>query len=210
MSTIQTKDWELPVRYTAEVANAREANAPVHPLILNRWSPRAYEPRPVPEELQATVLEAARWAPSSSNQQPWRFYVARTPEEHETFRSFINPNNRLWTDGAPILILIASEKLKEDGGPNGAHAFDAGAAWGILALQAQLVGLSTRAVGGYDRDKAREALGTPDHIELHAVIALGYRGDAASLPESLREREKPNGRRSARESLLPVPTAARR
>lgn len=209
MSKIQTQDWELPVRYTEEVAAVRDADAPVHPIILNRWSPRAYEPRQVPEQLLATVLEAARWAPSSSNQQPWRFYVARTPEEHETFRSFIKPNNRLWTDGAPILLLIASEKTKETGEPNGAHAFDAGAAWGILSLQAQLLGLSTRAVGGYDRDKAREALGTPDHIELHAVIALGYRGDASTLPESLRERDKPNGRRPARESLLDVPIALR-
>ena len=155
------------------------------------------------------MLEAARWAPSSSNKQPWRFYVARTPEEHETFRTFIKPNNRLWTDGAPILLLIASEKTKENGEPNGAHAFDAGAAWGLLSLQAQLVGLSTRAVGGYDRDKAREVLGTPDRIELHAVIALGYRGDADALPESLREREKPNGRRPAHESLLEIPTALR-
>ncbi|MFC5532093.1 nitroreductase family protein [Cohnella yongneupensis] len=208
MSTIQTKDWELPSRYSAEVSEARKANAPVHPLVLNRWSPRAYEPRQVPDELLATVLETARWAPSSSNQQPWRFYVARTPKEHATFCRFIKPNNRLWTDGAPVLLLIASEKLKENGDPNGSHAFDAGAAWGILALQAQLVGLSTRALGGFDRELARESLGTPANLELHAVIALGYRADAASLPEALREREKPNGRRPAESSLLAVPTEA--
>ena len=205
MSTMLTKDGELPSRYRPEVAEARQADAPVHPLVLNRWSPRAYEPRPVPEQLLATVLEAARWAPSSSNLQPWRFYVARTPEEHETFRKFIKPNNRLWTDGAPVLLLIGSEKRKDDGEPNGAHAFDAGAAWGILALQAQLVGLSTRAVGGFDRALARETLGTPDSIELHAVIALGYRADAGKLPETLREREKPNGRRKLADSLLTVP-----
>lgn len=205
MSNVRTIDWELPSRYAAEVEEAREADAPVHPLVLNRWSPRAYEPRPVPEELLATVLEAARWAPSSSNLQPWRFYVARTPEEHETFRKFIKPNNRLWTDGAPVLLLLASDKLRDDGEQNGAHAFDAGAAWGVLALQAQLVGLSTRAVGGYDRALARELLGTPDRVELHAVIALGYRADAGTLPEALREREKPNGRRPIADSLLAVP-----
>ncbi len=208
MSTIQAQEGELPSGYLPEVAAARHADAPVHPLVLNRWSPRAYEPRPVLEEQLATVLEAARWAPSSSNLQPWRFYVARSPEEHETFRKFIKPNNRLWTDGAPVLLLIASEKRRDDGEPNGAHAFDAGAAWGILALQAQLVGLSTRAVGGFDRALAREILATPESIELHAVIALGYRAAADRLPEALREREKPNGRRKIADVVLPVPRSS--
>ncbi|MBO7745862.1 nitroreductase family protein [Paenibacillus sp. MWE-103] len=192
--------------YSPEVAASRVPDHPVHPLILNRWSPRAYTDRPVSDETLHTILEAARWAPSSGNGQPWRFYVARTGAEHEVFRSFILPGNRLWTDKAPVLLLLASDRLRENGNPNGAHAFDAGAAWGILALQANLLGLSTRAIGGFDAAKAREALRAPERIALHAVIALGYRGDAASLDDTLREREVPNGRRPLAESLLAIPT----
>jgi nitroreductase len=207
MSKIETKEWSLPSAYKTEVAGKRQPDHPVHPLVLNRWSPRAYASQSVPEKALLTVLEAARWAPSSSNQQPWRFYVARTEAEHEIFRSFINPNNRLWTDGAPVLLLIASDTRKDNGDLNGAHAFDTGAAWGILALQAQLLGLSTRAVGGFDRVKAREVLNTPDQVVLHAVIALGFRGDTANLPEALREKEKPNDRKPAADLLLPIPVS---
>jgi Nitroreductase len=190
--------------YLPEVAASRQPDHPVHPLILNRWSPRSYSDRPVTDEVLLTVLEAARWAPSASNAQPWRFYVARTEAEHEIFRTFIRPTNRLWTDKAPVLLLLASEKLKENGDPNGAHAFDSGAAWGLLALQANLLGLSTRAVGGFDAGKAREVLGTPEHIALHAVIALGYQGDLDTLEASFHEREIPNSRRPLQDSLLPV------
>ncbi|NBD23652.1 nitroreductase family protein [Paenibacillus glycinis] len=207
--TFEAFDTEAALRaaasYRPKIAANRTPDYPVHPLVLNRWSPRSYADRPVAEDTLHTVLEAARWAPSSSNAQPWRFYVARTEAEHEVFRSFIKPNNRLWTDHAPVLLLLASDKLRDNGEPSGAHAFDAGAAWGILALQANLLGLSTRAVGGFDADKAREALETPERIALHAVIALGYRGDADALHESFREREVPNGRRPLRESLLPIP-----
>ncbi|MFH5181627.1 nitroreductase family protein [Paenibacillus sp. TAB 01] len=147
-------------------------------------------------------MEAARWAPSSSNLQPWRFIVAKTEEQKLKFQEFIKPNNRLWTDRAPVLALIASHKLRQDGQPNGAHAFDTGAAWASIALQAHLLGLATRAVGGYDKDKARQVLNVPDEYELHAVIALGYRGSRDALPEELREREEPNGRRPLTDSII--------
>jgi nitroreductase len=209
MSPAETHGGILPDYYLDEVKSVRKPEHFVHPLILNRWSPRSYKPLPVSEANVHIVLEAARWAPSSSNQQPWRFYVARTPEEHEVFQSFISPGNRLWTDHAPVLILIASETRKDNGEPNAAHAFDAGAAWGILSLQASLLGLSTRAVGGFDKAKAREALKVPETVALHAVIALGYRGHPDRLPESLREREKPTDRRPLGESILPIPTAGR-
>ncbi|MFC4104271.1 nitroreductase family protein [Paenibacillus xanthanilyticus] len=207
MSQIVQPTTSLTDGYESEVAEHRKPDYPVHPLILNRWSPRAYANTPVTDETLFTILEAARWAPSSSNEQPWRFYVARTEAEHETFRAFIKPANRLWTDHAPVLVLIVSAKEKANGDPNGAHAFDAGAAWAILALQARLLGLSTRAVGGYDRALAREALQVPDDLELHAIIALGYRGDAEQLEPSQKEREKPNSRRPLQESLLAIPVA---
>lgn len=195
------KPDQLPTAIASEVAEHRDAGHPVHPLFLNRWSSRSYAKRPVAEETLLTVLEAARWAPSSSNQQPWRFIVARTPEDRERFASFIKPNNRLWTDRAPVLVLIASDTLKQDGDKNAAHAFDAGAAWASIAFQANLLGLSSRAVGGYDRELAREVLRVPDHIELHAIITLGYRGDKEDLHESFRDKEKPNGRKPLRDSI---------
>ncbi|MCR2804675.1 nitroreductase family protein [Paenibacillus soyae] len=202
----EQQSQSIETTYSPEVEASRKPDHPVHPLILNRWSPRSYEEKSVTDDVLFTVLEAARWSPSSGNQQPWRFYVARTEEEHEQFRKFIKPRNRLWADKAPVLLLLASVKVREIGEPNGAHAFDAGAAWATLAFQARLLGLSTRAIGGFEHDVARETLGTPDHIALHAVIALGYRGEADALDESFREAEKPNGRRPLADSLLPIPT----
>ncbi|MBH5317437.1 nitroreductase family protein [Paenibacillus sp. GSMTC-2017] len=194
----------LQEAYSVEVAENRKPDYPVHSLILNRWSPRSYTEQSVSDQDLYTVLEAARWAPSSSNLQPWRFYVATHEVEHNQFRKFIKPRNRLWTDKAPVLLLLASVKVKENGESNGAHAFDAGAAWATLAFQARLLGLSTRAVGGFDHDIARETLETPDDIVLHAVIALGYRGDSDTLDEGFRELEKPNNRRPLVESILPI------
>ncbi len=127
-----------------EVKANRTADYPVHPLFLNRWSARSYLSKPVSDETLYTVLEAARWAPSSSNLQPWRFIVANTEEKLEQIRSFLFPNNRLWADQAPVLIVIASTRVKENGDPQPIHSFDTGAAWAALSLQASLLGLSTR------------------------------------------------------------------
>ncbi|MCY9660602.1 nitroreductase family protein [Paenibacillus chondroitinus] len=185
-----------------EVEENRQGDYPVHSLFLNRWSSRAFEPKEVADETLYTILEAARWAPSSSNLQPWRFIVAKTEAQKQKFQSFIKPNNRLWTDHAPVLVLVLSHKLRQDGALNGAHAFDAGAAWASLAFQAHLLGLATRAVGGYDRDIAREVLSIPEDYDLHAVITLGYRGASERLPSELQERELPNGRRPLNESII--------
>ncbi|KQX48889.1 MULTISPECIES: nitroreductase family protein [unclassified Paenibacillus] len=198
-TTIQT-GYQAAI--TQEVEENRKADYPVHSIFLNRWSSRAFEPKEVTDETIYTILEAARWAPSGSNLQPWRFIVAKTESQKLKFQEFIKPNNRLWTDDAPVLLLIISNKLRQDGELNGAHAFDAGAAWASIAFQAHLLGLATRAVGGYDKDKAREVLHVPANYELHAVIALGYRGPRETLPEALQERELPNGRRSLDESII--------
>nr|WP_211749779.1 nitroreductase family protein [Paenibacillus sp. Marseille-Q4541] len=183
----------------------RNAEYPVDPLFIHRWSSRSFADKPVSKETLYTVLEAARWAPSSNNLQPWRFVIAHTEEEHDLFRQFILPGNRLWTDKAPVLILIASDKRRDESGDiNGAHKFDAGTAWGFLAIQANLLGLSTRAVGGFDRVKAVDILGLPEYIEPHAVVALGYRATPDALDEKFRDKEKPNGRRSLGESILEI------
>ncbi|UUZ92281.1 nitroreductase family protein [Paenibacillus sp. P25] len=160
-----------------EVEPHRKPEYGVNPLFLNRWSPRSFSDRKVSDQDLYAVLEAAHWAPSSYNDQPWRFIVAKTDERLGVFHEFLNEFNRSWASKAPVLLLVASDKQRENGDPNGAHAFDSGTAWGYLALQAKLLGLATHAIGGFDRDKARQSLNVPERFELHAVIALGYQGD---------------------------------
>lgn len=179
----------------AEVKENRKSANEVSPLFLNRWSPRSFEDRSVSDADLNRVLEAAHWAASSYNDQPWRFIVAKSEEDLKTFREFLNPFNLAWAEKAPVLLLIASDTLRENGDPNRAHAFDAGAAWANLALQATILGLSTHAIGGFDREQAQKATNLPESYEAQAVIAIGYRGDKEALDERLQEREEPNTRK---------------
>lgn len=191
----------LTAPVSEEVRDRRAADHEITPVFLNRWSPRAFSDRPVSDEDLNGVLEAARWAPSSNNEQPWRFVVARTPEHLAVFHQFLNPSNQVWASRAPALVLVASSKQRGNGSPNGAHAFDAGTAWGYMTIEAAAKGLWTHAMGGFNRDEARRLLNLPDHFEPHAVMAIGYKGDPAQLPEGQRERERPNGRRPLAESV---------
>ncbi len=175
--------------------NSRKATYSIHPQFVNRWSPRSFLEKEVPEELIYSTLEAARWAPSSRNSQPWRFILARNDADRAKFHSFIMDANRTWCEQAPALILLLSEQI------GGAHTFDAGTAWGYLALQAAENGLCTHAMGGFDKEKAREVLDIPVNYDLHAVIALGYRGEKTSLSAALQEGETPSPRRPLSESI---------
>jgi len=188
-------DTELVFQY-------RQAEYDVDPVYLRRWSPRSFSEREVPLDTLMSLFEAARWAPSANNEQPWRFIVARTEEERKLFYSFIHESNRVWCENAPALVAVASVGTSSRGTPNRTHAFDAGAAWGLLALEAVRKGLITHAMGGFDREKARLALGVPDDVELHAIVAIGYRGPKETLPPHLQEREKPSSRKSIRETVF--------
>ncbi|PZE22501.1 nitroreductase family protein [Paenibacillus xerothermodurans] len=185
-----------------EVAGHRKSEYPVNPQFLNRWSSRALSDRKVTEQDLFTVLEAGHWAPSSYNDQPWRFIYAHTEEQLTVFHQFINEFNNTWAANAPVLILLASDKRRPNGDLNGAHSFDAGTAWGSIALQANLLGLTTRAMGGFDHDKARRLLNVPDSFELHVVIALGYPGDKDQLPPNLRDMDVPTSRRPLKEVIF--------
>ncbi|EPZ43383.1 nitroreductase family protein [Alicyclobacillus acidoterrestris] len=181
----------------------RHADYPIDSLYLNRWSPRAFSDKKVSRETLYTILEAARFAPSASNIQPWRFIVAQTEEELATFSEFIAPGNRVWTDNnVPAFILLLADKYRPNGELNPYYAFDAGAAWQSLALQASQLGLVTHALGGFSKDKAREVLQIPDQYEVLTLIALGYQGDKNRLPKELQEREAPNDRRPLSESIV--------
>ncbi|MCR8658997.1 nitroreductase family protein [Paenibacillus endoradicis] len=203
-TTSRLEQDQTVIQYREEVLEHRDAAKPIHPIILNRWSSRSYANESITDEQLYTVLEAARWAPSASNAQPWRFYIAKTQEEKALFQQFINPRNRLWSHKAAVFILVTSAKFNNEGNPQSSHAFDAGAAWATLAFQASALGLNTRAIGGYDREVARRLLTIPDDIELHAVITLGVRGTIEELDENFHEAEKPSPRKALEESIMPI------
>lgn len=177
-----------------------QTDFPIHELLARRWSPRAFDERPVDIQLLRSLLEAARWAPSSNNEQPWRFIVANKDHQTEWNRLFecLAEGNRSWVVRAPVLMLsIASMNFEDDGTPN-RHAFhDTGLAVENLVLQATAHGLAAHQMAGFDVEKARVDLRIPEGCEPVAMIAIGYPGDSTVLPDRLRERElRPRDRRS--------------
>ena len=193
----------MPDNISAEVAPVRHADHPVHSQFLNRWSPRAFSPREVPETTLMSVFEAARWAASSSNEQPWRFVMARSAEDRKRFVEFLVPGNQGWAKHAPVLVVVCSKKTyARNGTPNRCYQFDAGAAAAYMALGAHLSGLISHGMAGFDQDGARATLGLPTDFEPIAVFAIGYHGDASLLPEELAAREVPSDRRPARDSIM--------
>jgi nitroreductase len=186
--------------------SARSADHPILPLILDRWSPRAFDPRPIDEATLMTVFEAARWAPSSLNYQPWRFVYAHNGDaEWDTFLGALVPFNQSWASKASVLIYVISDMILESHGarnPSHSHSFDAGAAWMALALQAHSMGLVSHGMTGVDFEAAAKAVNLPQGFRIEAAIALGYPGDAGTLPEALQAREVPSGRRPLGETLF--------
>lgn len=165
----------------------------VHDLIAERQSPLAYSNRPVePKELRS-LLEAARWAASSYNQQPWHFVVATKdePREYGRLLGLLAPANALWAKDAPVLILtVAKLTYDANGAPNRHALHDVGQATAHLALQATALGLGVHQMGGFDAERAREEFSIPEGYEPVAVIAVGYPGDPEDLPGGLRSRAK--------------------
>ncbi len=186
----------------------RSSEYPIHSVFLERWSPRAYTGEPIPEAVLMTILEAARWAPSSYNSQPWRFLYARRDTPHwELFLGLLNPFNQSWAkQAAAIVIAVSSETMLPPGAekriPSHSHSFDAGAAWGYLALQAQLSGYPAHAMVGFDIPGAFAKLNVPEGYRVEAAIAIGKQGPASLLPEGLAAREAPSPRQPLAEIAL--------
>ena len=174
-----------------------EAKYPVGELFLDRWSPRALSGEAVPEEELLTLFEAARWAPSSYNNQPWRILYARRDTEHwPVFLGLLVEGNRNWAaDAAALLLFVSKETFDFNGEPYPTHSFDTGAAWENLALQATLRGLVAHGMQGFDYERARTELGVPEGFRVEAMAAVGRPGDPERLPERLRAREAPSGRK---------------
>jgi nitroreductase len=156
------------------------------------------------------LFEAARWAPSSNNNQPWRFSYARasTPE-FATFLDLLVPGNRLWCERAGALLVTLSKTTFDNGNPSRTHTFDAGSAWMSLALQASAMGLVAHGMQGFDYDAARTRLGVPDEYAVECMIALGHPGRVEDLPDYLQAREVPSDRKPieafAFEGRFPAP-----
>ena len=181
----------------------RVINYEIMPEIKSRWSPRAFSSKPVsPSELKA-LLEAARYAPSCSNEQPWRFLIADNAEKLARLHSILDEGNQAWANKAPVLILVTSRKYFEKSGKtNHWQMFDTGTAWGYLSLEAERRGLITHAMGGFDREKAHREFSIPDDLEVITVIAVGYYGDKSELSKSNQQREHPQKRTEIDEILL--------
>ncbi|KMY85454.1 Nitroreductase [Candidatus Paraburkholderia calva] len=165
----------------------------IHELFSGRWSLRAFSNQPVDHAHLHAVLEAARWAPSSNNLQPWRFVVFdRTRDETAFQRVFdtLMPTNQKWNAHVPVLIYVAVA-LTPKGGPGKTASYDTGAAAMALVLQAHALGLATHQMGGFAHDAFRRAFSfsIPEEMQLIAMIAIGHFGDASALDEALRERE---------------------
>jgi nitroreductase len=164
---------------------------PIHDLIRERWSPRAFADRSVEPEKLASVFEAARWAASASNQQPWHFLFASREDQdaHARFVSILLERNVQWAQYAPVLILVVARHYEAPGRER-ASLYDVGMAAGNLVTEAVNLGLATHQMAGFDANKAVEILHIPAGHEPLAMIALGYPGDPGVLPDGLREREK--------------------
>jgi nitroreductase len=175
----------------------RKPDHPIEPLLLVRWSPRAMSGAALEERELMSLLEAARWAPSTFNQQEWRYlYARRETPSWELFLDLLVPGNQAWCRQAGVLFVVLSKRtFTWNGKPNPVHSFDTGASCENLALQGAAMGLVVHAMAGFDRAKARGALGIPEDHEVEAMIAVGHPGDPADLPPELRERERPSGRK---------------
>ena len=173
----------------------RRSDHPVDPLFIGRWSPRAFTGEAIDGQDLLTAFEAARWAPSSLNAQPWRFVFARRGQARfADFLDLLAERNRQWAHKAGALVFFLSDSqvaYKDKVMPSPSHAFDTGAAWANFAHQLHLLGYATRAIGGFDRARAPEVLGAPASFHVHAAVAVGRPAEAHTLPDTFREREGP-------------------
>lgn len=185
----------------AELTSGRKPDHQIHPMILNRWSPRAMTGEDISDSDWNSLLEAARWAPSCYNAQPWRFlYAKRNSVYWEAFFDLLVNFNKEWCSKAGLLGLTISRKnFEHNDKPSPTHAYDAGAAWENLCLEGAHRGLVVHGMQGFDYQKAKRTLCIPDEFEILAMFAVGKKGPRESLPESLQAKEIPSSRKKVSE-----------
>ena len=187
-----------------EIIKNRKPEYPINPLILGRWSPRSMTGEEISDEQLMSLFEAARWAPSSYNNQPWRFiYAKRNTKYWDKLFSLMVEFNQSWTKNAAVLVVVISSKnFEHNSNPSVTHSFDTGAAWENLALQAETMGLVTHGMQGFDYEKAKKELEIPEDYSVEAMVAIGKRGKKEDLPKELQEREIPSVRKPIKDIIM--------
>ncbi|MYL96353.1 nitroreductase [Novosphingobium sp. FGD1] len=177
----------------------RIAHPKIEKLIVDRWSPRAFDGSEIPQDDLDAILEAAGWAPSAYNVQPWTFLYAKKGDANwDLFLDQLIDFNKGWAKDASALVFVVSDKYmrsEKGNSDNHSHSFDAGAAWALAALQAQALGYHTHGMTGLKFGEAEAALGIPEDHRLEAAFTIGRQGDKATLPDFLQEREVPSTRK---------------
>jgi nitroreductase len=186
------------------ISDFRRPDFEIDPIFLNRWSPRSMSGDEISREVLFSLFEAARWAPSSNNNQPWRFiYARRNTDCWPVFFDLLTEQNKIWAKNAAVLIVVVSKKTFDyNERPARTHSYDAGAAWENFALQGSLKALVVHGMQGFDYDRARTALNIPDVFQVEAMIAVGMPGRKEELPEALQEREMPSPRKNLSEIVM--------
>ena len=186
------------------VTKNRIPEYPANQMFINRWSPRSLSGEPISKEELFTLFEAARWAPSSYNSQPWRFiYAYRESREWQALFGLMMEFNQGWTKNAAVLVVIISRKNFDHNGQfSRTHSFDTGAAWANLALQGSLKGLVVHGMSGFDYDKARKVLNVPEDYDVEAMFAVGKPGKKEDLPPAMQEMEIPSTRKNVAEIVF--------
>ena len=187
-----------------EISKYRKPDHDIEPILFRRWSPRAMSGEDISEQELMTLFEAARWAPSSYNAQPWRFlYARRGTANWDRYFNLMVEFNQGWAKLAAVLMVVVSRKTFESNDQAApTHSFDAGAAWQNLALQGSTMGLVVHGMQGFDYEKARVVLNIPKHFQVDAMIAVGKPGKRKDLPEDLQEREQPSDRKPVAEIAI--------
>ena len=182
---------------TRPIINERIPETEVDAIFTDRWSPRAFTDEPITAEQTAALFEAARWAPSCYNEQPWHFRYAVSQSDRELFAEALVEKNREWAQHAPMLLFVLCRKnFVQTGKPNRHAVFDAGAAWMSLALQARRLGLYAHGMAGFSVEKAAEVMNVSlDEYEIMAAVAVGRRGAPSALSDEMAAVEKPNSRK---------------
>jgi hypothetical protein len=178
---------------------------PVNDLSRKRWSPRAFLEKAVEQEKLVSILEAARWSASGGNEQPWRFIIGLKPDETwEKLFSSLDDGNKVWCQTVPVLILAVANKISSwDGNVSGYYQYDTGQALAHLSLEAMQQGLFVHQMGGFSKEAVARLFDIPDDFSTLTVTAVGYIGDAGSLPENLKKRElQPRVRKELREIVF--------
>ena len=194
----------MAVPFQNEAQKYRKREHSIHPLIFSRWSPRAMTGDPIADEDLLALFEAARWAPSSYNNQPWRFlYAKRDTASWPLFFDLMIDFNKGWTKNAGALILaVSNTKFEHNSKPCRTHSFDTGAAWMAMALEGSSRGLVVHGMEGFDYDKARKDLQIPEDHQVEALIAVGKRSEPETLAPELLAREQPSTRKAVEQFVV--------